>query len=228
MKKQYFLVLAGASIVASVPLQADILDLEIGANAWYADISGDIKESTGNTISLDDRDFDAGFSSSFYFALEHPLSLIPNISLTHQQMKHEEDNNSNSAIELNNNDITLYWQLLDNIANLDLGVTVRQYGIVTGDFDAASTVGLFYAKVQIAIPVIGLSAGAAAQAGGNDDDKASEGDIFIRYESPLGLGAGLGYKLMKAEFELEESSLSVDIDTDYTFDGFYLNAFYNF
>lgn len=110
--------------------------------------------------SFDERGFDEEQQLFGYLAFEHPIPLIPNVRLGFSKIEdsgtsQEEINTRELSIGLINGkevyttlaqdvytelnidalDVTLYYEILDNWVNLDLGLTVRQ---MTGEFYESS------------------------------------------------------------------------------------------
>ena len=249
-------VLAIASI-ASIPVaQADVAGFEIGGYQWTPDYDGTLTSSTdtvlGSTIDLQD---DLGFSDEshnvIWVSLEHPVPFLPNIKVTSSDLDTSASNiltrdivfggetfsvseEVNTTIDTSNTEFTLYYEILDNWANLDVGATFRQYdgevrlttdpnGSALDEFEPIDfTIPVFYAKGRFDLPFTGFFVDAQMNIISYDDDSISDMMIALGYESEVGFGASLGYRTF--DLEVEEDDLTVDAK----FDGMYISAFFHF
>jgi len=157
MKKQ--LGLFTACLMASISsAQADILGFEVGAYQWKPDYSGIFASDEGNdTIDRIDLENDLGYSDEshniLWFSLEHPVPILPNIKVVSSDLEASANAELTRSIEFNgetfsasadvtstfdlsNTEFTLYYEILDNWVNLDLGLTARMYD---GEARIAST-----------------------------------------------------------------------------------------
>jgi len=107
-------------------------------------------------------------------------------------------------------DLALYYELLDNWVNLDVGVNVKY---VDGSISVKSDRGrseatdfqvpipMLYAKARFDVPTTDLS----FQVEGNyvtyDGNTLYDAEAGIRYTLALGLGLEAGYKTMKLELD---------------------------
>ena len=147
MKK---MTLAICAVLASASASADtILGFDATLGAWKPAYSGAIGADNFNVDEFTLAEDNVTFIQA---ALEHPIPVIPNILVAHSKIE------TNGATTLNENvtfddetfvagseisanmtlshtDATLYYEILDNWVNLDLGVTARMYD---GNFQAAS------------------------------------------------------------------------------------------
>ena len=251
MTKYKFLV--GTSLLTlSTMASADVAGIYAGANRWNYDIDGDVR-SVGNNVSLtNDLGLSDDDSNILYLALEHPIPLLPNIKI--QQNKIEGNatgvasqdfnfNNLNIAqgdatitsYDLSHTDFTLYYEILDNWVNLDLGITAKDFdghilvGINGATVPAATTlnlsgtVPLLYGKAQFDLPFTGLSTGVIAHLGQVSDDKMTDASAYLAYEGDSGFGVEIGYRTFSLEFD-EFDGLSSDL----TIDGFYAGFSFHF
>src|SRR5690606_18764663 len=113
---------------------------------------------------------------------EHPVPYLPNIRLGQTNLTHDgfgvlhflgTDYAFRGTIDLSHTDVTGYYEVLDNIVSLDLGLTARIFdGEIKTDFIAStipldSVYALLYANVQVDIPATGLALGAIMNVGDN-------------------------------------------------------------
>jgi len=238
--------LSAACLAALAPLtQADtVLGVYAGVGQWNADYSG---EAGTIPIDLEDLNFDDESNNFYYVALEHPVPLIPNIKLQHTDISSTEtatiateftlddqtfavNETVTSDLELSHTDAILYYELLDNWINLDLGLTVRAFEgeatVVSQTTSTMETVDLdgvipmFYVKAQFDLPFTGWSVGADANAIGYSGDSFTDISARIAYATDfiplLDLGFELGYRYMSLDVQDEG-----DLEGDFTMDGPY-------
>lgn len=254
--KKLLSVIAIASL-SSIPVaQADVAGFEVGGYQWTPDYSGTILSSTstvaGSTIDLEN---DLGFTDEshnvIYFSIEHPVPALPNIKITSSDFDNSStgiitrdlvfggetfsvNENVTTIMDSSNIEYTLYYEILDNWINWDLGVTFRQYdgqvGLSTPESgsnlneseDLDFTIPLFYTKARFDLPFTGFYVDGQINIISYDDDSVSDMMVALGYESEIGLGASLGYRTF--DLEAEED----DLDVDLKFDGAYFSLFFHF
>jgi outer membrane protein len=201
----------------SVSAQADVLGFSIDAKAYRSTLT----DNDSNDKS------DSSFNTEYSFAFEHPVPFIPNVRLAYADFSFDFDDADST--DQGFIDGTLYYELLDNIVELDLGLTARVMDIsdASNSYKNDSTSALLFAKVQGNLPFVGLSAGAIAQAGGNGDDSILDAEVFVQYEFLFGLGVKGGYRMIQQDVELD-SKLIKNLEQDSDFEGAYLGAFFHF
>lgn len=223
-----------------------ILGIYAGAGVWQSDISGDVQDGitaidTEDDIGLQDND-----NNYFYAALEHPIPLLPNIKLQHTKLSVDGDNELNRIIDFNGSqfsinenvsaeadlthtDATFYYELLDNWASLDLGITVRLFDgfveIQSADESASEDldvpIPMLYGKVRFDLPLTGLSLDAEANGIGYSGNKLIDATLRVAYESGIGLGLEGGYRSL--QLELDE-----DVEADIDLSGLFIGINFHF
>lgn len=245
-------------IMFSSQVVADALGVRITGGIWDTDISGNIRDSTNVNDTVDvksDLFLDGGNQTFYDVYIEHFIPLIPNIRLgrttldmdgsgtvsktfTYNGQTFTANDNLSTDLKLDHTDITLYWRLLDNVVNFDLGINAKIFDSeiiiksntnsalnVTGDFN--ETVPMLYLAAAVDLPLSGLSFGGAGSFITINSDSISDIMFYIRYETEYFVGVEGGYR-----------SFSIDIDdtndsTDPTraivdIDGLYIHAFLHF
>lgn len=244
------------SIIASCILagslnitNADMIGLEGGYALWNSSLKGDIS-SAGESVDFEN---DLGYGDKlnngfFWVDIEHPLPIIPNIKL---QKTNFEDSSVGtitknftfagesfttssevtSSLEMYQNEIIPYWDILDNWVHLDVGLNIKQItgnikmdatGVsVDKDFDVI--LPTIYAKTRFDLPFTGLSAEGDISAVKYQENEFIDYKIGLRYETEWGLGANAGYR---------SQSITLDDIDDITgtikMDGFFVGMFYHF
>jgi outer membrane protein len=223
--------------------KADFVGLNIGPH------TGQLANTLNRSIDLvDDLDVDNPAQSSMLLILEHPIALLPNVryqgySLDSTDSSRVSSESSNAAIngkttansfDLNNQDIVLYYQLLNNWVDLDMGVDLKRFdgqvsqdGTTGSSIDVDETIPLLYLSARVALPVNGLYVGAHINANvvdlGLSQSTAQDSTIMLGYESGTGLGIEGGIKSFSVE--LNDSD---NLNTNLEYDGLFLNGYYNF
>lgn len=225
----------GLTLASPLAFADRILGLHGGVGYWLGDYSGELGEPS---ISTSDLDLDDSDNSYIYLALEHPIPLVPNIRAQYNHINSDQTSTISSdfsldgvqfsageeilsELELNHVDVTLYYQLLDNWINLDLGLTARQFdgfAFVQGasesqEVDLDAVVPMVYGMAQFDLPFTGWSLGAEGNAFSFDDNELTDYSVRLRYmlQSVLDLGVELGYREMSLELD---GRAQTDLDMD--------------
>lgn len=243
--------LAAVMFTASSSTQADVLGVYAGGGLWQTDLSGDVGDAGQPAADLEDLGLDDEDSNFFYVALEHPIPIIPNARLQLNDI-----NLSNTAtvsqsfvidgdtftagtevasdIDLTHTDATLYYEVLDNVVSLDLGLTFRMFDgsfevtdtttneTATEDFD--DTVPLLYGKVQGDLPLTGFYVAASGNYINYDDNSIFDYQAGVGYMTDgwvLDLGLELGYRSFSLEIDADDLG---DVNADGDVSGAYLSA----
>ena len=230
---------------------ADFVGLNIGANRWTPDITGSFSsvDSGSSSISLnDDLGYSDHTSTSINISFEHPIPFIPNIKFQGSDLNASSNSNVsgfnfngisysgdiNSTLDLSHNDIALYYEVLDNWINIDVGLDLKTFDGKVSIKDlanpSASTsievdeiIPMIYLSARIDLPFTGFYVGANFQQLSVGDSSAEDTTLMIGYESSLGLGIEGGIKSFS--LELDDAG---DLNTDLEYDGLYLNGYYHF
>lgn len=225
---------------------ADVLGVRAGASYWGYDISGTARYNTSDSANdLDinnDLGYDDGSSGFYYISLEHPLPFLPNVRLTYTKL--DEDANGRltrtvtfgnttffvnedvtSSFDLKQTDVTLYYEVLDNVVSLDLGLNGKyidskaQINSSISGTERTSISGwvpMAYLGVGADLPFTGLSVSADGSFISYQDSSFYDYSIRASYTTPWLLGVDVGYRKLKLDLD--------DFDDSYTdaeFDGPY-------
>lgn len=229
--------------IFSASANADFLGLYAGAGSWNHDPSGGFQSNSpgpNSNITLDNTlgmtDKNEGYA---YIAFEHPVPLLPNIRLEQTRLTHDgstsgpgfllfngNSTNGNAVASLDSTDATLYWRLLDNWVNLDIGLTVRRFD---GEFTIGSetlriddTIPMVYAAAQFDLPFSGLSVGGDIKVISVDNNSLTDTRIRALYEfGIIGVEAGI----RNTSIELDDVD---NVTTNIDFDGLFIGAFLHF
>lgn len=242
------LLLTAAPFAAS----ADTLGFTIAAGMWDHKPSGPIQYSVGGTGDEIDVADDLGMESDtegfFYAALEHPIPILPNIrvqrtaltssgdatltqSFTFGDTTYTASSDVSSEIVLDHTDVTLYYELLDNWVNLDLGLTGRNLdgsveisdGVTTEKQAFSGWAPMIYADLAFDLPLTGLQVGVNGNALFYGDSEMSDYAARLSWESSIGLGVMGGYRQMTIKLDDFD-----DVSTDVKEKGPFAAAFFHF
>lgn len=219
MKKVLYASLLSLSFAAGT--NADTLGFEIGAAAWAS------QQKIGKAPSQKTK---TEANGSVYASFEHPIIFLPNIRV--EYMNNSNDVRHASKIESDTSyaDLTLYYQLLDNWVNLDLGIDVRrmdaEYKQPGSSAKANSTLGALYLGAQFDLPLTGLSIGASASHSGGVSKNRDFRDYnaYLRYQMGFGFGLQTGYRLQEYSIKYNNGVGRTELDVK----GAYLQAFWAF
>lgn len=237
-------------ILFSSASNADVIGVWVGGGLWDWDVSGNARYQSNNPSDTVDVKNDLNWadddSGTLFAIFEHPVPLIPNVKVFTTSVETSGTGNVNinwgglpfsgevnSSLNLDMSDITLYWDLLDNVVGLDLGLNAKildgkvrlvQAGgtpDVTANFDG--TIPMLYAGLDVSLPLTGLMVGANAAAVSYDGNNLSEYHAYIRYETAYVFGVEAGLKSFRMEFDdLDQTTGELE------FSGYYANLFLHF
>ncbi|MCW9024062.1 MAG: TIGR04219 family outer membrane beta-barrel protein [Gammaproteobacteria bacterium] len=236
----------------TVSAQADTLGLKIGGGSWDHDPSGTIRYKS--TLIDDDINLDNDLhlkekkEGYFFVVIEHPIPVLPNIRIMSTKLSSHGDGTTTKAFTFNNEsyslsenivtdlvldqtDLTLYYELLDNVVSLDLGLNLKNIdgsarlvgataGTNTATFDV--TIPMLYASVGIS-PIEGLFIGAEVSYIGYDGNSISDYTAKVAYTSDYLIGIEAGVRSQSYELD--------DIDDSYgnmEFTGPFIGAYLHF
>lgn len=150
MKKSILMSLCLLSINASAAM---VLGFGAEADAYNPVASGDFNYKTTNTHFNNERN--TGYQIGLY--LEHPVPLLPNIRLDLTPESSFTGSNGLGGINkisFDQTDITPYYEILDNVVDLDLGVTFKVLdakieGAVNQEFSEVIPMGYLSAGIDL-------------------------------------------------------------------------------
>lgn len=243
MKKRLLTALA---LALPITAQADVIGLTAGAYSWQQNWEGDVQsEQLGsNKVDLeDDLGYDDERNNSFFIAFEHPVPVLPNIRLQHTELEIDETNTLSRTItyegntypvnttvdsktDLTHTDATFYYEILDNIVSLDLGLTARYFDgevRIAGSGQSASSdlqgaVPLVFVGARADLPLTGLYAIGELQAMSYDGNSLRDLSVGVGYEIML-VGLELGYRNFDVDLEGDD-----DEEANLTVDGYFLGV----
>lgn len=240
---KFFGVLGLSSLLLGLPVQADILRVAAGVNHWQQDVSGLVQDGADSLTLRDTLGHGDDSGLSGYVILEHPLPLLPNVKLQRTELKssaaamidtsvvfdgqvYAAGSRVASELDLSHTDATFYYELLDNIVSLDLGLTLRKFdggvalssgGVSSGEaFD--DVVPLLYLGARVDLPFTGFYVAADVNALSVGDTRLADAEIALGWDIAMGLGVKLGYRSLDMDYE-DSASEKIDITVDGLFVG---------
>jgi len=238
MKK---ITLALCAALASAGASADtILGFDASAGVWMPAYSGGVGV---DNFSVDEFDLAEDNVTFLQAALEHPIPLVPNILVAHSKI---ESNGSTflsenvtfddetfivgsevaTDLNLSHTDATLYYEILDNWVNLDLGLTARQFSgdmTVVSEFQSeeiefSGVLPMVYGVARFDLPFTGWSIVAQGNGTGYKGDTLTDVTAKIRWDfvPALDFAVEAGYRAMTLDIqELDELQSDLEIKGPY-------------
>ena len=208
--------LAALSTMASAETVAG---LYAGAGFWRAGPDGNIGATSAEIDTLGLTSASNGF---VYVAVEHPIPLWPNVRLQHTRLASQGEGTLSSRfqlvdvefaaqepistdLDLTHTDAVLYYEILDNVVNLDLGLTLRLFSghasvasrsrSLSETIDIDLAIPAAYGRASFGLPS-GLAVGAAGHFIGYSGNSLSDLSAHVAwsYESAIDIGVELGYR----------------------------------
>jgi outer membrane protein len=226
----------GGSLVLVAPLsQADVVGLGASVSYWDSDLSGEAATNNDVVDVENDLNLDSDTNANASLYLEHPVPVLPNVRLNYtviEQSGRGELGTSGfvnipgsvpvqSDFDLDQLDLTLYYEVLDNWANLDLGITARDLSgelivqDVNGTYPVSETkvdgvIPMGYLAARFDLPFTGVSVGAEGNFISFDGDSLSDFNAYGQYEIAL-IQLRAGYRQMSIDYEDGNDRLDVEI-----------------
>lgn len=233
-------------ILASVPgmAAADILSITVGGGVWNETPEGGIRKT--NDVSVVDVKNDLFWSEEsqgyLYATLEHPVPLLPNVRLMYTNLDHSGSGTASFNFEgisysgtvanefaIEQTDLLLYYEVLDNVVSLDLGLNVRVLDIsyTIRDNTGTSSSGSVSGPVPMIYGLVGGSPwpGVLLSAEGNymtlSGSTISDFNAKISYTTDFFVGFEAGYRTQTIELD-DVDDTTANLDFKGPFIGAYL------
>jgi outer membrane protein len=220
MRKTALLIL----LVSNVSFADTILGVYAGVQSWVHDNSGDFSINDGIYDTGGEINQSSKNNLSIYLSVEHPIPFLPNIKLRQSHLEinrfHRQTGGCialspipclpTTSLDLSHLDATLYYEILDNWANLDLGLSLIYFN---GDIDfergqADNTyikydklVPALYGKAMFELPITDLSASLTANVGNFSSNSVIDFEVAAQYKIGLGFNVEAGYRQQTIDFE---------------------------
>jgi len=227
----------GSSLILAAPFlavplaQADVVGLGASVSYWDSDLSGNVA-SGSNSVDVDDElrlKDDGNANASIY--LEHPVPILPNVRLAYTLIQQSGSGTLGSAydgvsagnvrsdLDLEQLDLTLYYEVLDNWVNLDLGLTVRDFSgelLVRNSSQSSRTeadavLPLGYIAARFDLPLTGVAVGAEGNFISFDGDSMRDFNVYGQFSISL-LQLRAGYRQIAVDYEDGSDVFDVKVD----------------
>lgn len=245
--------LTGAALCVSLASTAHadtIFGFYAGASAWSSSISGEFGTGDASVIDTEDTlNLDDDTPSTVYVAVEHAVPLLPNVRFAFTDMSYSgsttlasgitfDDVNFtagsalSSELDFSHNDVTLYYELLDNVVSLDAGVNVRIFdgaitlqapGSALASIQIDEAVPMLYGALRADLPLTGLYVSAEGNFLSIGDNDMQDLTAKVGYTIAGGFGVEGGYRVLRLNLE-DINSLDSELDVD----GAYASATFHF
>ncbi|QFS86885.1 MULTISPECIES: TIGR04219 family outer membrane beta-barrel protein [unclassified Marinobacter] len=223
----------GASMLAAAPVvSADILGVGATVGYWDADYSGEASKGNDRVDLERDLNLSSDSNANLTAYFEHPVPVLPNVRLAYTRTKQSGNGqlatdydgvsgDIRSELELEQLDVTLYYEILDNWVNLDLGLTVRDFSgelLVQNRSDtsqfsetkADAVLPLVYVAARFDLPFTGVSVGGDANAITYDGDSVYDFNVYGQYEMSL-LQLRAGYRQISLDYDDGDDNLDIEL-----------------
>lgn len=228
----------GGSLALAAPLaQADVVGLGASVNYWDSDLSG-TAATNGDAVDIEnelDLEGDSSANASLY--LEHPIPVLPNLRLSYTSIDQSGRGELGlsgfddvpagaevrSDLELEQLDLTFYYEVLDNWVNLDLGLTARDFsgelvvqqlpavpGAAVSKTSVDAVLPMVYLAARFDLPLTGLSVGAEGNAVSYSGDSMHDYNVYGQYQWSL-LQLRAGYRQLSIDYEDDDDRLDLDL-----------------
>ncbi|AKO52828.1 hypothetical protein ABA45_10800 [Marinobacter psychrophilus] len=230
--RRLFTILVGSAVLVAPAAQADVFGLGAQIGYWDSELSGDVAANGGSVDVKDELNLDGESSNQLSLYLEHPVPLLPNVRVAYVNIDQtargrlsgdfdgiSDGSDVRSDLELEQLDLTLYYEVLDNWVNLDLGLTARDFSgelLVQGNGQSSRTtanavVPMGYLAARFDLPFSGVSVGVVGNAIAYSGDSLHDFNVYGQYQlSVLQLRAG--YRQMAVDYEDGDDRFDVEID----------------
>lgn len=218
------MILAGV-LLSSTVSAATILGF--GAEADYYVPTADGHFDYKNTRTAFGNDDESGYQIGAY--LEHPVPVLPNlrIDLTSESTFSGADGLGGvNSVSFEQIDITPYYEILDNVVDIDVGVTFKILdgnveGVIDDSFSEVIPMG--YLGAALTVPGTPLSVAGSIKYIGYDGDSFTDARIKAVWEIAAGIEAQAGYR-----YESLRIDDRFDMNADVTFEGPFVGIGFRF
>ena len=206
--------------------QADVVGVKGDLSYWAYDGQANMAAQT----AASDQDLDPKGAAQLSLAIEHPVPLIPNAKIRYVNLKTQTENEVAGQpvydINMDHADFILYYEILDNIVNADVGVGATTLnGHVTtlalSKTDIDKTVPVIYATAGAKLPFTGLSAKGEVLYSNFNDAKITDAQAELQYNFIdnllVDVGLKAGYRILDIKLDDYEKN-----DLKFNFKGPYI------
>lgn len=228
---------------------ADFIGIKVGGGIWDHDVGGNIRYINLDNVDLKNDLKLADEQDAYTFVIfEHPVPLIPNVKVSKSGLStagsgtvstsfsyggttYSVSDSITTELVLDHQDVTLYYELLDNVVTADVGITAKMIdGSVaitrsgtTSRNVISGTVPMLYGAFGVSIPLAGIYVGVEGSALKIGDSEISDMTAKVVYETSYALGLEAGIRTMTIKLDgLDAVTSSME------FSGPFVNLFLHF
>lgn len=189
--------------------QADLVALKGDISYWAYDGHAEMN----NTVPFSKEKLDNEGAVQFSVALEHPVPIIPNAKIRYvnldTQTKSSVLGQPNYAVNLDHADFILYYEILDNVVDLDIGAGATTLNGHINRLDQRTNIDetypIIYGTVGGKLPFTGLSAKAELTYSNFDDAQLTDALAEIQYNfidnMLVDVGVKAGYRIFTVDLD---------------------------
>ncbi len=231
------------AVSAPLAINADFLSISAGGGVWNASPSGSFKKTT-DPADVDIKNnlfWDSEAQGYAFITLEHFVPIIPNARLMLTRIDQsgsgttsfrfdgvDYSGNVSNDFSIEALDLLLYYEVLDNIVSIDLGLNIRNLKV---DYTITSTGITTTDSLDETVPMLYVLVGGSpwpdlilsgelsyiAYSGSTISDFTAK----VAYTTNFFVGFEAGYRKQKYEFD-DVSETDARLDFDGLFAGAYL------
>jgi len=236
-------------LLAAMPVMAaaDVLSFTIGGGVWNEAPEGNIIQPSNAptpTVDVKNQLFWSEESQGYLFAtLEHPVPILPNVRLMYMSLDHAGSGTTSfdfdgvtysgnvaNDFSIEQTDLLFYYEVLDNVVSLDLGLNVRLLDISFTINDGTNntsesvsgTVPMIYGMVG-GSPWPGVLLSAEANYMTLSGSTISDFNAKISYTTDFFVGVEAGYRTQTIELDDVDNT-----DANLDFKGPFIGAYVKF
>ena len=234
-------------LATSFTANADFLSVSVGGGVWNESPSGYFQKTSDNIdVDVKDSFFWEKESQGYFFAtFEHFVPILPNVRLIHTKIDQsgsgvvtspfkfdgkDFSGNVSNEISIETTDLIAYYEVLDNVVSLDLGLNLRNlnvdYNIASASLSATDSFSVTFPMLYALVGtspwpdlIISGEISYIALSGSSISDITAK----IAYTTDFFVGVEAGYR--RQNITLDDASGN---DADLTFDGIFAGAYLKF
>jgi outer membrane protein len=230
--RKVILATGGALLMSSSLAVADVIGAGASVSYWDSNLSGDAGKKSDLVDLENDLDLSGDGNANLEAYVEHPVPVLPNVRVNYTTIEQSGSGeistqfdlvsgDVDSDLDLTQFDITLYYEILDNWANVDVGLTARDLDgelVVrekTGTLQVSRTeisgvVPMGYLALRADLPFTGVSVGGQLNIISFDGDSISDVNVYGQYEIAV-LRLQAGYRQISMDYEDSDNRLDVTL-----------------
>lgn len=240
MMRKTVMTVAGAVALTTPLAMADTVGAGASVSYWDSSLSGTATNKMDTVDVENDLNLDGDSNVNLTALVEHPVPVLPNVRLNYTLVEQSGNGrlgagtgfgpinsgvNVASDLDLEQLDLTLYYELLDNWVNLDAGLTARDLDgelivreqTTNGAVDRTEVSGVIpmvYASARFDLPFTGASVGVQGNGISFDGDSILDARAYGQLDIAI-VRLQAGYRRMDVDYEDGDEALDVTLDGPY-------------